>query len=1500
MSETSHHSRSSSEKHNSMAMIASTSPQSQTQTPTIEKLAWDVTDRYFTENPAFLVAHHLDSYNDFINRGIFNVFKENGTIKYVSIVKVDGVPANQLTLYLGGRDGTRVYFGKPIIADQSHTHLMYPNDARLRNMTYAATIHFDVDVDFEFTPLGTTEVQKQTITLDKIYLGRFPIMLQSCLCILQGMERQTRYQMGECLNDYGGYFIIDGNEKVVISQETFADNMIYIRTNKADDEYTHSAEIRSKSEDTSKPIRTTAVKIVAPSATWTNGQIVVMVPNVRKPVPLFILMRALGVISDEDIIRTCLLDLDKNATMIDAFIPSIHDAATIYTQDLAIKYIASFTKRGTISGAMAILSDYFLPHVGELNFAAKAYFIGLMTYRVLKVRAGEDAPTDRDHYQYKRVELTGDLLYALFREYFLLYRKAIYQEISLKEYYHRGQYQDNFISIIEANVDEIFTSKSRDKKQTVRIIEDGFRRAFKGNWGSQENTKREGVVQELNRLSWNTFISHLRKLNLPMDSSAKVVAPRLLNASQWGVIDPIDTPDGANIGLHKHLALGARITSGFSAKPLIIWLRAHIGLKWLSECTPEYIVKLTKVFVNGNWVGVIDDAIETEWMLKLYRRNGVLPPYMSIAYSFVRNELTFFTDSGRLIRPIFYILRSNMALRSGGAPAKDPVRMVSYKRQAVIAGLRERTLKWADIVAGLGEKSADAGFSLANNRIYEVAELYPALDDDNRKIYDAFVKNASVIDYIDSAEEETALIALMGQDGEIEQPSSHHTHIEMTPSLGLGVMGNQIIFPENNPLTRNSFSCGQSKQAVSLYHTNYAVRMDKMSVVLNYGQTPLIKSRMLQYMNHEEQPYGINCIVAIMCYTGYNVEDAVLINKSALDRGLFRTTYYTTYETHEESAAVTGGAYSKFANIEKNNVIGIKPGYDYSQLDDNGMIREGTPVTDRTVLIGKLMSNLENKELWIDSSETPKKGQLGFVDKSFITEGEEGFNIAKVRIFEQRTPAPGDKFASRSGQKGTIGIIVPDADMPYTANGLKPHIIINPHAIPSRMTVGQVIESILGKLCAHNGAFGDCTAFQSRGINYYNYAPHLLQAGYSFTGCEIMYNGMTGEQIGADVYMGPTYYMRLKHMVKDKINYRALGPRSQLTRQTVGGRANDGGLRIGEMERDGVLAHGMTAFLNDSFLNRGDDYYLAICNKTGMIAVYNEPQRLFLSPMADGPLQFVTANSAAGDSTLSVKNISRFGRSFSIVRIPYAFKLLMQELQAMNVNMRIITEDNIGQLMNMSYSFNLDRLLGRPDPVTPAFLNADYDGVELKAHLDETLKELHNRITGALGESKQGDNVTADLRGPQTYLRAVEAAKNDADAGDIPSENKKPLFVEQIEPKLEVTEEEEIMTPKEKKRVIISESTDVEDSSPPPPPTVSAETLAAEDADAAAKALDEGIALDDYKIVKEETIRTPKPAIPAIFAPPAEPATDKNIKSIDVDMTPEINKDVKELTISGE
>jgi DNA-directed RNA polymerase II subunit RPB2 len=1613
-----------------------------------ENISWKLIDKYFKDNTNCLVSHHLESYNELFKNGIRRIFHENNPIRFIEREEDSNENGNrnECMLYLGGKDGSKIYYGKPVIYDDNNAHFMFPNDARLRNMTYGTTIHYDVEVEFKYY-IGD-EKKEHSIIIPKVFLGRFPIMLQSDLCILNTMNKDVRFNMGECKNDYGGYFIIDGKEKVIISQEKFADNLLYIRTNKDDDIYSHSAEIRSVSEDTSKPIRTTSVKIISPSPSLSNNQFVVSVPNVKKPIPLFILMRALGVSSDKDIIQTCLLtnlddDIENNKnSYIDLFIPSVHDANKIFNQQNALEFIAELTKRGTVSGVIEILSDYFLPHVGEMNFLEKAYFIGYMVKRLLKVYTKEEKPTDRDNFRFKRVELSGTLLYDLFREYYLIQKKDITRKIDEEYYYHKGEYKeddtlsrkekkqikskeknkneenkykDNFIGLIESNFKKFFKD---------RLVEQGFKKAFKGNWGSQEHTKRIGAVQDLNRLSWYTFISHLRKINLPLDASAKVVGPRLLNSSQWGYIDPIDTPDGGNIGLHKHMSISALITSGSSGNPIIKWLRINTPMRILLECSPEQLESSSKIFVNGNWIGVIDSPIEIVNLLKLYRRNGIIPTYTSISFNYQHNEVYIYTDSGRLSRPIYYIENKNF----------------SFDRKDVKDLLDSGKITWEQIISGFMKKS-DENFKTKNNKIYDLMELYNEIGSNKTEIINKLEKFKSIVDYVDTSEEETALIATHVDD---MKKNTRYTHLEIDPSLILGVMGNLIIYPENNPVTRNSFSCGQSKQAVSVYHTNYQMRIDKMGVILNYGQTPLIKSRYLEYVNNEEQPYGVNAIVAIMCYTGYNVEDAILINEGAVQRGIFRTTYYSSYETREESSKVTGTTNSKFANIEKNNVIGKKQGYDYSFLDDHGLVKENTEVNEKIILIGKINSSLSNKDVWTDDSVKTKKGQLGYVDKSFITLGEEGFNVAKVRVREERLPAIGDKMAcalptqqvltnegwieiqdidiskhkvatldingnmcyeypvnkfeydhtgkmyyvknkqvevvctlnhklyvkrrehngikkdyeliesqnvvgkmvrfqksmnnvypdveymilgekqykmddwlqllgmfiadgssnkagaivisalkprkivfntnilaklgvnskydnvqdrftilkgqyqeiyenlnklsvgalnkylpeyvwtlsqrqciillealmegdghtyadgfsrygtispklandicrlathcgwsgvtkiaaepgdsphmirgsghnkdkfhlieskntyykisiirkqnqpyinkkvndsneeklidyegkvycvempsshlyymrenifapsmlignSRAGQKGTIGLIIPEDDMPFTEDGIRPDLIINPHAIPSRMTIGQIIESLFGKVCTSYGAFGDCTAFQVKGPNYSTYAPLLVKAGFHSSGNQVLYNGMSGDQLAADIYIGPTYYMRLKHMVKDKINYRARGPNTVLTRQPVQGRANDGGLRIGEMERDGVLAHGMSYFLNESFMVRGEkqDYFIAVCNKTGAISIYNESRNLFLSPYADGPIKF----NINPDGSQSIMNLSRFGRSFSILKIPYAFKLMIQELQVMNVQMRIITEENVDQLLTMTYSDNINKLM---------------------------------------------------------------------------------------------------------------------------------------------------------------------------------------------------------------
>jgi len=1349
---------------------------------TFQDTAWNVIDTYFKDNHYNLVAHHLDSYNDFFLKGIYQIFRDNNPIR-MSAIDENKQIKYECHVYLGGKNGDNIYFGKPVIYDdemsnsgtnKKFTHYMYPNDARLRNMTYGVSIHYDIEVEFMD---NENESNNITQTFDKIYLGRFPIMLHSNLCILKGLSPEACFNVGECRNDYGGYFIINGKEKVIVSQEKFADNMLYVRKYKEDNLYSFSCEVHSVSEDSSKPIRYTSVKVVAPDASYTNNQIVIDIPNVKKPMPLFIVMRALGVISDKSIIEYCLLDLDANVNMLDLFTPSIHDANTIYTQQVALEFIAKFTKRQTVTGVLEILMNYFLPHIGEDNFLNKAYFIGFMVHKLLRVFTGKEAPTDRDNFKFKRVETSGSLIYDLFREYFLIQKREVLLNID-KSYYFGAQYKesfDKFTKLLDDNLTDIFLE---------RTVEKGFKKAFKGNWGENTNTKRVGVIQDLNRLSWFTHMSHLRKINLPLDSTAKVVSPHLLHSTQWGIIDPVDTPDGANVGLHKHMAISTAITSGVSSYPIIHWFRDNTPLQMLNECSSYTLGQKTKVMVNGNWIGVIDHPIFYVERMKLFRRNGIIPIYTSISFSIESNIIYIYTDGGRLTRPIFYRstdadadvdadadadsnIDLNMDLKNNGVTYGR----ISFENPHIIDKIQSKEYTWVEAISGFAKKTKE--FHVRDNTLYsDVSKIYPgvATIDQLMKMLE---HNRAIVDYIDTAEEETALIAMKPTD---ISKDKFYTHVEIDPSLIFGVMGNSIIYPENNQLPRNCFSCGQSRQAVSVYHSNAQMRMDKMGVLLHYGQTPIIKSRYLDYINHEQQPYGVNAIVAIMSYTGYNVEDAILINEGSVKRGIFRTTYYTTYEAKEESSKVSGTTVNSiFANVDTMpNVKGFKEGYDYSKLDKYGLVKENTPITDRTVLIGQVTSSEQGGE-FSDHSKVTKKGQLGFVDKAFMSEGEEGFRIAKIRICEQRVPAVGDKMASRAGQKGTIGLIIPEADMPFTANGTRPDLIINPHALPSRMTVGQLIECLFGKACVAYGAYGDCTAFAAKGSNYTTYGPMLTKEGYHHSGNELLYNGYTGQQISADIFIGPTYYMRLKHMVKDKINYRATGKRDVLTRQVNQGRANDGGLRIGEMERDGIMGHGMSAFLKESYLVRGDQYYMAVCNTTGCVAVYNSYTNIFLSPLADGPLKYSTS---LENNQLVLDSVSKFGRSFSILRIPYALKLLIQELQTMNVQMRIITEDNINQLTSLSYqSGNLQKLLGASDNDT----NVQEIIQDYKQYLTKKLQDSNNQYRK--GNSKKmgvdhiwriedySDNeeeqVTLEPSSPSSQLQVESMPFGDLESGYV-------------------------------------------------------------------------------------------------------------------------------------
>jgi DNA-directed RNA polymerase beta subunit len=659
-----------------------------------------------------------------------------------------------------------------------------------------------------------------------------------------------------------------------------------------------------------------------------------------------------------------------------------------------------------------------------------------------------------------------------------------------------------------------------------------------------------------------------------------------------------NTPEGQSVGIVKNLSYMTHITIHSNSKSLYDYIMPQI--RCLEQLTPIEVFGQVKVFINGAWVGISETPLELYTMLKEMKCKGIINIYTSIIFDYKLGEIRVCNDSGRVTRPLLRVKDKNILLT-----------------KQILHDLTHNVISWDDLFTDC-------------------------------KIDEA------VLEYIDPEEQNNSMIATKPKDilGTIGSDQIFkYTHCEIHPSTMFGVVSSCIPFPEHNQSPRNTYQCAQAKQAMGVYATNYNERMDKTAYVLNYPTRPLVDTRVMNLIQLNKIPSGCNINVAIMTHTGYNQEDSVLINKGSIDRGLFQTTIYHT-EKDEDKQKINGDEEIR-CKPDQTKTKGMKFA-NYGKVNSKGVMPENSLVENRDVIIAKVTPIKENRNdhtkviKYDDQSKLYRTGEETYIDKNYIDRNGDGYSFAKVRLRTTRKPVIGDKFSSRHGQKGTVGNIIPEEDMPFTSNGDRPDIIINPHAIPSRMTIGQLKETLLGKVLIELGLFGDGTSFGE--LHVEDISTKLLELGYEAHGNVLMHNGLTGDQIECNVFMGPVFYQRLKHMVNDKQHSRSIGPMVNLTRQPAEGRSRDGGLRFGEMEKDAMVSHGAAKFTRGRMYDASDKYSVHICKRCGLVASYNNEMHIHHCRTCDNR------------------------SDFAYVEIPYACKLLFQELTTMNVVPRVITD----------------------------------------------------------------------------------------------------------------------------------------------------------------------------------------------------------------------------------
>lgn len=1529
--------------------------------------SWELINKHFKDDKGYqLVKHLLDSYNDFVLTKIDNIIEGFNTIE----VYHQYMAELQKFKYIINVDIKNPTLSKPLIYEKDgSTKIMTPTDARNRNFTYAALLSIDLHITTQMWDHQKGDYETECKKINNVCLGKVPVMVGSRYCVLS----TTKIDVDECRYGYGGYFIINGNEKVVICQDRIAENVTYVFINNKVSTYSHIAEIRSVTENKFSVPKTTSLKLSA-KANQFGRYIRVNIHHVKQDVPLFILFRALGIESDQRIIEYCIPKNDHHYdSLVAELFGSVEEANTVlYTRD-AREYLSKYmninghpkefmqNKQYRMNVLTAVLEKEFLPHVGT-DFGHKAMYLGYMVNKLLKCYLGIVPFDDRDSYINKRIDTPGILMANLFRQYYGKVVKDMKNMIQKDINSGAWKATNKFSNVItKVNVNKIVKST---------IIESGLKFGLAtGNWGIKSSKTKQGVAQVLNRMSYNATISHLRRINTPIEKTGKLVQPRKLHSTQWGIICPTETPEGVSVGLVKNLAVSATVTissNSLNLRERLMDPEEFSGITLFDGKNIGIFDNGTKIIINGDIIGVTSAPDKLYAKVKQLKRGGIVNVYTGIFWNIPRNEIWICTEAGRCVRPLYVIDETtnllvlddemldkkmgwNEMVAAGAIEYLDvqdvnnamiamkyadlykgfkgfqyPVKYTHMEIDpSLILGVLAGSIPFSDhnqaprnayqclkddtlVLMGDGtrkmikdvcigdevvtfhphtkehsvtkvihqyvkptdkrimkvttesgrtiiatddhqfmtnqgwkevknfDQDTLVGISIQPSFIPEIAEepqcvldadsflevlanyevdralakahvqelkdigllplssgskalpvlarligftmTMPSLDNNIAMVkkdisllgFDKFNSTSSLASLLLVIKKDWTtwilngskmvkrefLAGFQGGNGNgiyngstcvetVLQPV-HDDHQEMLMSfvdkicelfiefgiqvtkldhdnLGYKITGtpanlikyfdvvgyryddekivesarvieymkfdkmdrkveihnqslfvpvrsveevdncliaditvdndeNQSFIAADNFMVHNSAMC---KQAIGIYASTFRKRFDTLGHVLYYPQKPLIYTRIGNLINHDKLPSGMNVIVAIAAYTGYNQEDSVILNKSSVDRGMFVSSYYRTYKDQNSKNHSTGEE-EYYCKPDMENTKNLKP-YNYTKLMPDGFVPENTYVESGDVIIGKCMPQRHgNIILNKDSSVALKNNEVGFVDKNsnndnlFTNVNGDGYTFSKVRIRSERVPMIGDKFASRAAQKGSTGMLYNQEDMPFSASGIVPDIILNPHAIPSRMTISQLMECVMGKACASLGTFGDASPFTD--LTTEDIAKALDKCGLERYGNEVMYNSRTGEMMNTEIFIGPTYYQRLKHMVVDKTHSRASnGPLILLTRQPAEGRARDGGLRLGEMEVECNWAHGTMQFLKERFMDASDNYRVFICKKCGMMANVNPDSKIYECKPCNN------------------------NTCFSQIRIPYACKLLFQEVQTMGIGAKFLT-----------------------------------------------------------------------------------------------------------------------------------------------------------------------------------------------------------------------------------